>query len=270
MATTTITTSKTTLQARGTSEPLPVLPLAVVQPVMKATIAENLPGLLAEIIAAAREGARLVLLPECATTGFHRGLPGQCRGHSLTDAAGVLRRASDQLGVAVVVGSPWPHDGGILNAAVVLRPGCVPLVAPKVGLTDSERQFFTVAPRGEPWTFGGWRLATVLCREVEDLEALAEAYAGRVDALLWPGYVAWDGEGPDGGGLEVAASRLAARLGVPILQCNWPDALNVPGQHLMGRSQWIGADGQLRAEGPSGAGRVLWRLGGPPLSLPGT
>ncbi|MFT5684319.1 MAG: putative amidohydrolase [Myxococcota bacterium] len=84
-----------------------------------------LPVAVAEITATARDGAALVLLPECATTGFHRGLPAQCSSRGLTDAASVLRRVSDQLGVAVVVGSPWPHDGGFLNAVLVIRPRCV-------------------------------------------------------------------------------------------------------------------------------------------------
>ncbi len=239
----------------------PPLTVAIIQPRMRATVAENLPGIVAEVTEAAAAGAGLIVLPECATTGFHRGLPDQCVGHALTDAAAVLRRLCDQLGVAAVVGSPWRHDGGVLNAALVLRPGCVPLVAPKEGLTDSERRFFTPAPRAAPWTFRGWRLATALCREVADIDALLAAYAGRIDALIWPGYIAWDS-----GELDDDAARLARSLRVEVVQCNWPESLNAPGAHRMGRSRWIGSDGRIRAEGPPGVGRVCWTLGEDSLS----
>ena len=229
------------------------LSVCIVQPPMAATIAENLPRLCAALVEAAADGADLVLFPECATTGFHRGLPGQCKPRMLTEAVQTLQRLCDQHAVAAVVGSPWPHDGGILNAAVVLRPGQIPLIAPKVGLTDSERRFFSVGPRASSWRLGGFRLATVLCREVADVDVLATHYAGQVDALLWPGYIAWSG-----GALDAGA--LARRLAVPILQCNWPESLNAPGAHVMGRSRLIGADGEVVATGPDGVGRAMWVL----------
>lgn len=240
------------------------LSVCIVQLPMAATVAENLPRIIEAITDAASEGADLVVFPECATTGFHRGLRSQCAGHILTDAVSTLRRLCEQHCIATVVGSPWRHGGGVLNAAIVLRPGCVPIVAPKVGLTDSERRFFSPAPRAPAWRLRGWRLATVLCREVADIGPLEAAYAGQVDALLWPGYIAWEG-----GELDNMASMLARRLGVPILQCNWPESLNAPGEHRMGQSQRIGADGRILAAGPAGVGRVTWTLRRDSLSLSG-
>jgi omega-amidase len=235
---------------------LPPLPVCIVQPTMRATIADNLPRLAEAIVGAAEQGAALVVFPECATTGFHRDIQRAAHRPALLDAVQTLQRLCDQHGIAAVVGSAWPHEHGMLNAALVLRPGQAMCIAPKVGLTQSERRFFSPAPRALPWMLGGWRLASVLCREVEDIDAVVDAYLGRVDALIWPGYMAWtDDDGPG------AVGELAKRLGVPILQCNWPGSLNAPGQHSMGRSHWISAGGDIVELAPDGPGRVFWTLG---------
>ena len=125
----------------------------------------------------------------------------------------------------------------------------------QVGLTPSELRFFSPGLRTPPWRLGPWRLATILCREVEDIDALVAAYAGRVDALIWPGYMAWSGDNDTDDSVA-----LALRLGVPVLQCNWPGSLNAPGQHRMGESRFTLADGTTAAVGPSGVGQVCWQL----------
>lgn len=212
----------------------------------------------AGISAAAAAGASLVVFPECATTGFHRRL------REVYDATAVgaiiddLQARCEASGVAAVVGTPWPGpDGSVYNAALVLRPGMPRLVAPKVGLTPSEQRFFTPGRRAPVWEWDGWRLATLLCREVEDLDALQAAYAGKVDLLLWPGYIAWQ----DGGTYRAAASRLAATVGAHVAQCCWPGALNDPDQRGMGGSLLIDPRGVVRATAPSDRpARACWSL----------
>ena len=233
----------------------PPLSVAITQPAMRASIAENLPRLCDWVSTAAASGSSLVVFPECATTGLHRHLAAACQPLAIIEAMQTLDRLCQQHRIGVVVGSPWRHDGVMLNAAIVLRPGCPPLIAPKVGLTPSELRFFSPGLRTPPWRLGPWRLATILCREVEDIDALVAAYAGRVDALIWPGYMAWSGDNDTDDSVA-----LALRLGVPVLQCNWPGSLNAPGQHRMGESRFTLADGTTAAVGPSGVGQVCWQL----------
>ena len=125
-----------------------MLRIAVSQLQMSDTIEENHRSIRAALEEAVIRGASLVLFPECAITGFHRGLAQLYSPPALQTVVADLQQRVDEHGCAVVVGSPWPgQDEQRLNAALIIRPGVSMVVAPKVGLTASEAQFFSAGER---------------------------------------------------------------------------------------------------------------------------
>jgi predicted amidohydrolase len=130
----------------------------------------------------------------------------------------------------------------VLNAMLLLAPGQAPQWTAKRGLTPSEVRFFSPPVLGEvghpgQLLFQGRRFGVVFCREILDpLEHLAGA-----DALLWPGCIQWD----EDDNYERAASAHCLRLGVPLLQANWADAINAPQISGMGGSFLLDTQGAV-------------------------
>ncbi len=228
--------------------------IIAVQLPMAPTVADNLASILRSVDHAVEDlGADVVLFPECALTGFHKDLPDQCTPEILGDALGELQAMADELDAMLLVGTPWPlPDGRMLNALAVLRPIEDLLVAPKIGLSESELQFFTAGTERTTWTWLGARFASVICREM--LDPIDPAQLGDVDVVFWPGYIAWDAGDDDYMG---AVSRVARALKAVVVQANWPDSLNAPETRGMGGSVVVGPDGELVFTGPRDAPAFL-------------
>jgi len=225
--------------------------VAVAQLPMADTLAANLASARIAVAQAAGLGADLVVLPECATTGFHRGLRELCEPGALDDAVLTLQSDVNQHGVVAVVGTPLFDGPLVRNAAITLRPGRAPVVAHKVGLTASEAGFFTPGERGAPWVVGDWRFGVILCREILDKADVLRDFQGAIDVLLWPGYISWDQPGGAGEDYLAVAKELARTLGVHLLQCNWPHAINDPSLRGMGGSVWLDPAGVLIRRAPA-------------------
>ncbi|MCP4807121.1 MAG: carbon-nitrogen hydrolase family protein [Proteobacteria bacterium] len=179
-----------------------------------------------------------VLFPECALTGFHRGLPALCRGQVLLDARTKLQAVVDRTGVTALFGTPHLVGKGVRNTLAVLTPDAPPRFLPKIGLTESESRFFSPGHHRLVFDLHGLRATAVLCREVLDAPQLD------CDLILWPSYIQWDG-GPDD--YIEGAKRLAQASGAHVVQSNWPSSLNEPHTRGMGGSVHLGPDGALKA-----------------------
>jgi NAD+ synthase (glutamine-hydrolysing) len=136
-------------------------------------------------IAAAREGgARLVLFPELAITGY----PPEdllLKEHFLADArAAVERLAADAAGLVAVVGFPERADD-VYNAAAVLADGDLQAIYRKVRLPNygvfDEMRYFQSGPGGAVVEIDGVKVGLTVCEDIwvpgapETDEALAGA-----------------------------------------------------------------------------------------------
>lgn len=225
---------------------------AVSQPRMHWTLAANLAQTLAALEAAAAAGAEGCLCTELALTGFHRRLPELLDPAALADAEAQLRAACERLGIAAVVGLPSLGEGGaVFNSHLYIDAAGRDLGrVHKRGLTDSEATFFARGgARG--WTAIAGVLATsVLCREMLDVEALlpelrAPAADERPRVIFWPSYIAESD--PEQTALcqayRAGAEVLARELDTWVLQSNWPESLNAPGQRGFGAGVVIAPGG---------------------------
>jgi predicted amidohydrolase len=247
---------------------------AISQPRMHWTLAGNLAETLAALEAAAAAGAEGCVCTELALTGFHRRVPELLDAAALAAAEAQVRAACARLGLAAVVGLPTVGAGGtVFNSHLYIDAAGRELGRlHKRGLTDSEAVLFTRGgSRG--WTAIGGVLATsVLCREMLDVQALlpelraAVGDDARPRVIFWPSYIADSDAGQTAlcRAYRQGAEVLACELGAWVLQSNWPESLNEPGQRGFGAGVVIAPSGRRVQTLPrEAAALTLVELAGP-------
>ncbi|MGE5291295.1 MAG: nitrilase family protein [Micromonosporaceae bacterium] len=166
---------------------------------------------------AAGQGARIVVLPELANSGYvfrseaeARSLAEPLRGPTV---AGWLDLA-DRLGVTIVGGiCESGDDGNLYNTAVVVSGPDLHAVYRKAHLWDAEKLFFTPGSRPPPVVdLGAVRIAVMICYDLEfpewvRLPALAGAQLLCVPTN-WPRFPRPPGERP----MEVMRAQAAASV----------------------------------------------------------
>ncbi len=228
---------------------------------MSGTVAANVETMRAVLRTVGEAGApALVVFPELSTTGFHREVRAIAQRGAIEGALEALAEEVPEPCVALVGTPCWGASAEVYNAVVALSREGRDYVA-KVGLTASESRFFTAAEAHDVlFLSGGLRVGVVFCREVEDHDEIVAAYAGRVDLLAWPCYVGWASDSI----YPALAADIARRVGVPLVQANWPTSVNAPDLRDLGGSYVLGPRGQVLARGPldrPGTVEVLWHAG---------
>lgn len=244
--------------------------IAIVQPRMHWSGDDNLASALRALERAARAGAAMCLFPEMTVPGFHRRVAEGARPPLVEGWLRALEAHAALHRVHVAVGAPaFADDGRIFNSHWLIDDaGRRVAVVHKRGLTDPEATFFARGQGRPVVDWGGLRASVVICREVEDFdEVVAELEAERPELLLWPGMM-----GPEDGQEAIdpprhvqQAQALARRLGVWVVQSNWPESLNVPENSARtGHSAVIAPDGRLLLRLPRAeAGIGVFDLGQP-------
>lgn len=231
------------------------LRLAIAQPSMGWTTAENTARIVATLKVAAAQGARLCVFPELALTGFHRRIREQALPEVVGPALQRVRDACREHAVACMLGTPtFADDGAVLNSYVFIgADGGVGTVMSKNGPTAAELTFFQRGAGRPVFRFEGRACTTVMCREVEDLDDIAaQLRHDPVDVVFWPsltgqapGTVLDSPQATDDLGYLRRAGLVAQRLGAFVVQSNWPSALNTPDQTHLGESKVYDASGEV-------------------------
>ena len=233
----------------------PPLRIAIAQQAMHWTTAENAACIVASLAVAAEQGASVCVFPELALTGFHRGIREQADPALVGAAMQNVQAACRTQGIACALGVPtFAGDGAVLNSFVFIDArGSIIWTVSKNGLTPAEQTFFKAGAGRPVMRFEGRVCTAVMCREIEDLEAIAAQLAAeRVDLIFWPSLV---GNPPgtiteperaeqDLGYLR-RTGELAQRLDAFVVQSNWPNALNTPASTYLGESKAYAPSGEV-------------------------
>ena len=228
-----------------------MLRLAIGQLEMQWTIEQNLTATLHALEIASAHGAQLCLFPELSITGFHRNIVTLAKPEIISPALRQVESACQRLGIAAAVGAPtFDHEGAPLNSYLLIdQRGEQQGVVSKIGLTESEATFFKRGHGRPQIVLHGKRCSAVICREIEDQDAVhAELAQTHTELVFWPGQMRPD---PDKPMLDVAehvvqAQVLASSLQAHVIQANWPNALNRPAESAhCGHSAVISPSGEL-------------------------
>ena len=183
---------------------------------------------------------------------------------AVTDSVGQLAGDTGDGGPALLVGAPWPRDGKLYNAALLLDDGrvCAEMLKhelPNYGVFD-ERRVFAAGPLPGPVAFRGARLGVMVCEDMwipDVAECLAESGAEILVVI--------NGSPFETDKKDVRLGHATARIGecgLPLVYVNL-----VGGQDELvfdGASFVLGADYSLRAQARAWETQVLltrWRRG---------
>lgn len=244
------------------------LRIAIGQPAMHWSTADNMAAILRMTEQAAAEGVQLCVFPELAVTGFHRKIAALAQPALVDPWLEAMGATCARRGIAVALGAPtFGDDGRIFNSHLYFdahgrRVGAVD----KSGLTPAEATFFAPGAARSVLSLLGRRCTSVICREVEDLPQLAAQLVDRpVQLVLWPGAMrpAVDGSQADPERHFKHAAALARHFATHVVQANWPNALNYPEESAqMGNSVVIDPHGRELIRLPQAqAGMAVFALG---------
>jgi omega-amidase len=229
--------------------------IAIAQLPMHPTPDENTRCVLDYLAQAKRLEADLVLFPECAITGYHRGVPGQISRRLVRGSLERIQAQCAALELPAIAGTPFfptSEAAVVWNAAVAIDAcGKIRAICAKAGLTESERRYFHPGDLRTVFTLGSFSCSVLLCREVRDAERLRDELGG-VQLLFWPGVIAWGTRGahPENVITREIAQECARTLGAHLIQCNWASSLNQPVLRGMGGSMVLSPAGAILFECP--------------------
>ena len=199
-----------------------------------------------------RQGADLVVLPELFVTGY----PPEdlvLKPAFQQSAVRALKRLAQDLreGPAMLIGSIWPEDGAIYNAAILIEDGELKAVRTKVELPNygvfDEKRVFSSGPLPGPVSVKGVRIGVPICEDLwkdQVAECLAECGA---EFLISLNGSPFDWTKPDVR-MNVAVARVT-ETGLPLAYLN-----QVGGQDELvfdGASFVLNADCSLAAQMPA-------------------
>jgi predicted amidohydrolase len=114
-------TQPTTIHAAETNV-ASSLKVAVVQMRSSRNLSNNVARIVGSIRDCASKGARVVVFPECALTGYFADVVTNLSVTQITDAEQQVARACQQADVYAVVGSAWRDGERLFNSALVITP----------------------------------------------------------------------------------------------------------------------------------------------------
>lgn len=246
----------------------PGIRIAIAQINMHWTIEENLDAIRKAMHRAHAEGARLCAFSELAVTGAHRRIVEFAKPELVEPAVDEIKRLSARLRMGTALGAPTfdRADLRYITHHLIDEHGEVSAAVPKRGLTDPEATFFARGSSRPSGVIQGLRSTAVICREVSDLDQVAQDIPkDSVDLIFVPGSLRQDPDKPksDPPPYVYDIQALAVATGAYMVQTNWPNTLNRPEEGIdAGQSCLVSPQGALLFRLPKEASGIgVFNLG---------
>ncbi len=202
-----------------------------VQPVMSATIDENVATIKRWMKKASEHNAELIVFPEMMLVGYDFHLHsffGEPNWYQYVEnAIAELDDVACKINVRTLIGAPYTSGKGYLNALLLLKPGKAhALGGARTFLVEGWKKVwaFVEAEDRSPIRIGPFRFGSVFCAESSFLGRVKGRGIEDSDVILWPsvststidsdGRITKDGCG-DG------ARTISQTFGVPVIQSNY-------------------------------------------------
>jgi NAD+ synthase len=199
------------------------LALAQLNPVM-GDIAGNRAKLREARRRAAGQGANLAMTPETYLCGYPPEdlILKPSFQNALRDGIDALAGETSDGGPALLLGTPWPEDGKIYNAVLLLDQGRIAAKIfkhdlPNYGVFD-EKRIFAAAPLPEPVAFRGAKIGLMICEDMWTPAAAANLKHNGAEILLVPNGSPYEtGKQAE---RESMARQRARETGLPLVYLN--------------------------------------------------
>jgi predicted amidohydrolase len=167
-----------------------MLKIGVAQTQNSIEIEENFTSIASFLKCFEKTDVQLVVFPECALSGFSAKIK-ECSIDRLHPHLESVRHWSLRTGIQVVLPTAIFEQGQVYNSGFWIHGNEIRRFQ-KLGLTESEERFFSVAPdnRQKVFEVNGYKCALLICREAQ-LPAATYFAPGEADLVLWPGYWGW-------------------------------------------------------------------------------
>jgi len=141
------------------------LKVAAAQMIFRPTISQNVDWIITTIRTAAKNGADVVLFPECAITGYNRDFRA-ISGASIQNALDSVSSAARGAKCNVLVGSPTVTDRKRHNSLFVFdRRGREIFRYSKIHLTERDARYFTPGNKLAYFRLDGIPCTAIICHE---------------------------------------------------------------------------------------------------------
>lgn len=132
----------------------------------------------------------LVLFPECSLSGFTAKMR-DCSRSVLRPYLDAIQNWTNQTNIEVILPTAFHEDNKVYNSGFWFKVGGVSTFY-KIGLTESEKKFFSVPTNDNKKVFEikDFKFVILVCFEAQH-EPWLYFKNGDADAILWPGYWGW-------------------------------------------------------------------------------
>ena len=227
-----------------------------VQPVMSATIAENVATITRWMERASEHNAELMVFPEMMLIGYDFHLHSFFREpnwyQGVENAISEINDAACKVNVRTLIGTPYSSGKGYLNALLLLQPGKAPVLGgARTFLVDGWKKVwaFVEAQDRSPIRIGPFRFGSVFCAESSFLDRVKGRGLEDSDVILWPSVststidserrITEDGCG-DG------AQTISQTFGIPVIQSNYVAQISAMAEdRILGSSIICDASGRI-------------------------
>ncbi|MGZ3769778.1 MAG: carbon-nitrogen hydrolase family protein [Bdellovibrio sp.] len=136
------------------------------------------------------EGVDLIVFPECGLSGFSAKMK-DCTVNYLRPYVEQIQQWSSLSDIQVILPTAVVDENKIYNSGFWFN-GKSRTQFYKLGLTDSEKKFFTTPEHETQKVFKikNFRCGLLICKEAQE-EPWRYIAQGEVDFLIWPGYWGW-------------------------------------------------------------------------------
>lgn len=135
------------------------------------------------------EGVDLIVFPECSLSGFSAKMK-ECTSEFLEKYLLDIQEWSNKNKIEIILPTAIVEDGKVYNSGFLFKQNKRQQFF-KMGLTDSEKQFFSIPERATAKVLAAqsFKYGLLICKEAQQD---AWAYIDEnVDFIIWPGYWGW-------------------------------------------------------------------------------
>lgn len=177
----------------GALREVPVISIGVAQIANSLEVEKNFQSIRGFLNRFKSEQVDLVVFPECSLSGFSAKMK-ECTANTLRPYLDQIQKWSADSGVQVILPTAFVDEQKIYNSGFLFKENSRQQFY-KLGLTDSEKKFFSIPEIENQKVFelNGLKYALLICKEAQQ-DPWQYMPSEQIDFIIWPSYWGWTKE----------------------------------------------------------------------------